>query len=88
MGKIVTFQNLHETFAERLYFPIFYGKNWNAFWNAITGLVEMPKVLTLTNWEKFERTFKNDSIILGKIIDDYNKLESNKKIEINAGDIE
>ncbi len=41
----------------------------------------MPKNLTLTNWEKFENTFKKDSKILKEIIADYNNQKAEKKIK-------
>ena len=74
-------KHLHDTFAERLYFPEFYGNNWDAFWDSISGIVEMPKNLTLINWKKFEKTFKKDAKILKEIIEDYNKQNSEKKIK-------
>ncbi|WP_405604160.1 barstar family protein [Polaribacter sp. Asnod1-A03] len=81
LGEIVNIKHLHETFAERLYFPEFYGNNWDAFWDSISGIVEMPKHLTLINWEKFEKTFKKDSKILKKIIKDYNNQNIENKIK-------
>jgi len=81
LGEIVNIKHLHDTFAERLYFPEFYGNNWDAFWDSISGIVEMPKNLTLINWEKFEKTFKKDSKILKEIIENYNKQNSEKKIK-------
>lgn len=81
LREIINIQHLHDTFAEMLYFPEFYGNNWNAFWDSITGIVEMPKKLNLINWDKFEKKFEKDSKILKEIISDYNKLNSEKKIE-------
>lgn len=81
LGRIVNIKHLHDIFAERLYFPEFYGNNWDAFWDSIIGIVEMPKNLTLTNWEKFENTFKKDSKILKEIIADYNNQKAEKKIK-------
>ena len=80
LGKIVSIKDFHDTFAERLYFPEFYGNNWDAFWDSISGIVEMPKKLTLTNWEKFQKTFKKDSKILKEIIKDYNNQNTENKI--------
>ncbi|MDO3695969.1 barstar family protein [Wenyingzhuangia sp. chi5] len=81
LGEIVNIKHLHETFAERLYFPEFYGNNWDAFWDSISGIVKMPKNLTLINWEKFEKTFKKDSKILKEIIKDYNNQNIENKIK-------
>ncbi|WP_418637862.1 barstar family protein [Winogradskyella sp.] len=81
LGHIVNIKHLHDTFAERLYFPEFYGNNWDAFWDSITGSAEMPKVLTLTNWDKFENTFEKESKILKEIIADYNNQNAEKTIK-------
>lgn len=35
-------KDLHNLLARSFGFPDFYGNNWDAFWDAITGLVEMP----------------------------------------------
>ena len=72
--------HLHEIFKERLGFPNFYGKNWDAFWDTITALVVMPEELRLINWEGFERKYKKDSIILNKIIIDFNEEFKTMKI--------
>jgi len=80
----VNIKHLHEIFIERLDFPDFYGKNWDAFWDAITGLVDMPKELILLNWGGFEKKFKNDSQILKKIITDYNNESIDKQIVITT----
>lgn len=82
LKNIVSIDHLHNTFKEKLNFPDFYGKNWDAFWNSITGLVEMPRILTLNNWSKFEKKFKRDSMILQELINDYNKEFTEKQIVI------
>ncbi|WP_065187308.1 barstar family protein [Shewanella woodyi] len=40
--NIETEKDLHKLLAIELSFPDFYGNNWNAFWDSITGLVQMP----------------------------------------------
>lgn len=34
-------------------FPGWYGRNWDAFWDAITGLVDMPHRLRFVDWTDF-----------------------------------
>ena len=82
---IVSIKNLHETFSEKLKFPDYYGNNWDALWDTITGIVEMPQKLVLKNWDRFARTFPKDSKILRRIIDDYNKGQMEREIVITAG---
>ncbi|MGB3619881.1 MAG: barstar family protein [Ketobacter sp.] len=40
--SVTSEKELHEVLARSLGFPDFYGKNWDAFWDSITGLVAMP----------------------------------------------
>jgi RNAse (barnase) inhibitor barstar len=47
-------QALHEALKDALDFPDWYGMNWDAFWDAITGLVEMPQRLRFSGWPSFE----------------------------------
>lgn len=84
LEHVVSLDHLHEVFMERLNFPSYYGKNWDAFWDSITGLVKMPDLLVIKNLDAFEKRFKRDSDILKKIIDDYNKEFKDKKILITT----
>lgn len=34
--------SFHSLMKEKLKFPEYYGMNWDAFWDSITGLVKMP----------------------------------------------
>ena len=43
LTSIESEKELHKLLASSLCFPDFYGNNWDAFWDSITGLVEMPK---------------------------------------------
>lgn len=85
MYQIVSNKHLHQLFWEKLKFPDFYGENWDALWDSITGLVEMPKKLVLFNWEKFESELPEDAKILRTIVSDFNKEIKGSEIEIKAG---
>lgn len=89
LAEIETIQELHAKFKKELDFPDFYGMNWDAFWDSISGLVEMPEKLVLLNWNLFETKFQKDSRILKHLIEDFNSFEINGKIEMNkkAGNI-
>lgn len=41
LRAITSAEELHSLLMESLNFPGWYGANWDAFWDAITGLVEM-----------------------------------------------
>jgi ribonuclease inhibitor len=57
-------QQLHEVLKLALGFPGFYGHNWDAFWDAITGLVEMPQVLELWGWDVLGRKLPSEAYYL------------------------
>ena len=82
LGDINSMEDLHLAFKNQLGFPEFYGENWDALWDAINGLVEMPNVLTLNGWNNFENRFPADSKILKEIIEDYNNIDSKFQIQI------
>lgn len=44
---------LQNRLMRSLDFPGWYGRNWDAFWDAITGLVEMPHRLRFVGWADF-----------------------------------
>ncbi len=71
-STVNTTDDLHRLLADRLAFPSFYGKNWDAFWDAVTGLVEMPKQLTFKNYKQFKNRFPADCGRLEKCLSDMN----------------
>ncbi|MFB6820255.1 CPCC family cysteine-rich protein [Streptomyces virginiae] len=54
VGSVRSERDLHEVLKRELGFPLFYGMNWDAFWDAISGLVEMPKRLRFVHWAELE----------------------------------
>jgi RNAse (barnase) inhibitor barstar len=45
-------------------FPEFYGGTWDAFWDAITSLVELPDIIIFKDWARFETKLPNEARIL------------------------
>lgn len=64
-----TFQ-LHRLLSDALGFPSCYGNNWDAFRDAITGLVEMPEELHLIGWNIFAGRFPHDAQKMKSCLDD------------------
>ncbi|MEK5500763.1 barstar family protein [Bacillus sp. FSL M8-0168] len=64
---------LHNMLKEKLEFPDFYGMNWDAFWDAITGLVELPKTIIFEGWDKVEEKLPTDSQTLVNIFKEFNE---------------
>ena len=61
-------RQLHAALASALGFPSFYGMNWDAFWDAITGLVHMPQQLELRGWPAFATRLPAEAAILQRIL--------------------
>lgn len=59
---------LQAALAAALGFPAFYGMNWDACWDAITGLVDMPQQLELAGWQGLEARLPRDAAILRRIL--------------------
>jgi ribonuclease inhibitor len=70
VGEIQTTRALHILLRERLDFPEFYGHNWGAFWDAITGLVEIPTRIKFLNWDKLEQRLNFDARMLRQCLTD------------------
>jgi ribonuclease inhibitor len=61
-------EQLHLILKEKLGFPSFYGCNWDASWDSITGLVEMPSVLQLSGWNQLEEALPHEAQLLKESI--------------------
>lgn len=73
LSNIRTTEEFHKYLQKELEFPDFYGANWNAFWDAITGLVELPQTLIIIGWENIVAVLPEDA---ATFIDLLNKLNS------------
>jgi RNAse (barnase) inhibitor barstar len=70
---IKTSKELHIILKKELDFPRFYGGNWDAFWDAITGLVELPITLQFVGWAELENNLRPDAIILKELLFKHNE---------------
>jgi RNAse (barnase) inhibitor barstar len=64
VSQVTSKLELHDILAKSLEFPSFYGKNWDAFWDTITGLVEMPGTLRLQGIEELKKALPKDAVQL------------------------
>ncbi|PDZ72505.1 barnase inhibitor [Bacillus pseudomycoides] len=81
VSNIKKAEELHLLLKEKLEFPDFYGENWNAFWDAITGLVELPDKLELIGWTILQKKLPYDATLMKECLIDYNKQAYEKKCE-------
>lgn len=72
VSEIKTPMELQKTLKNELGFPDFYGMNWDAFWDAITGLVELPEKLVIDGWKNLVEILPEDAKILKELLEDFN----------------
>lgn len=73
LGGVQNQEELHGCLAEALGFPDWYGRNWDAFWDAITGLVDMLEVLGLHGWPAFAASMPKESKQLMELLGEMNE---------------
>lgn len=73
VGSARSERDLHEVLKRELGFPPFYGMNWDAFWDAATGLVEMPGRLRFVRWAELERHVPLAAPVLGDQLKRYDE---------------
>ncbi len=71
--EISTSRELQEKIAKELKFPEFYGMNWDAFWDTITGLVELPERLIIKGWKNLVIVLPDDAKVMKELFEKYNK---------------
>ncbi|MFJ2366961.1 barstar family protein [Pseudomonas sp. NPDC087697] len=70
LGEVTSSDELHSTLRDALGFPGWYGCNWDAFWDAITGLVQMPAHLKILGWGTLSRRLPGDAKLMQKCLAD------------------
>lgn len=57
-------REFHEILKEKLGgFPDCYGYNWDAFWDVITGMIELPELLVIFGWKHINEILPEDARI-------------------------
>ncbi|WP_328889208.1 barstar family protein [Streptomyces sp. NBC_00316] len=64
-------RELHAVLAQALRFPGFYGLNWAAFWDAITGLVQIPDHLRFEGWNQLSTRVPHGATMLRQALDQH-----------------
>jgi ribonuclease inhibitor len=70
LSAVTTSDELHALLTRSLDFPDFYGNNWSAFWDAITGLVPMPRRMQVVGWSEFAARMPDESRQLRSCLED------------------
>ncbi|WP_030128916.1 barstar family protein [Pseudomonas sp. QTF5] len=87
LSRVTSSGELHSTLSDALGFPGWYGCNWDAFWDAITGLVQMPTQLKISGWDTLSRRLPDDARLMQECLAamkmEYPELAS--EVEFDAG---
>jgi ribonuclease inhibitor len=70
LSGVATSEELQVLLRDALGFPGWYGRNWNAFWDAITALVEMPQQLQLIGWRALVERLPEDASIMKQCLNE------------------
>jgi len=72
LASVETPMDLHVLLWDRLGFPSYYGRNWDAFWDCITDPQQssMPNVLRLSGWSILNRRMPRDARLLRQALED------------------
>jgi RNAse (barnase) inhibitor barstar len=64
-------RGLHTVLARSLHFPSLYGMNWDAFWDAITGMVQIPDHLGFVGWAHLGEHVPRGAAMLQQALERY-----------------
>ena len=82
LTHVTTKAAFHMLMKRELHFPDWYGVSWDAFWDAIIAVVEMPDVVVLENWQAFAAACPKDMHILRDIIANYPLEKPGKQLRL------
>ncbi|MBP0950315.1 barstar family protein [Pseudomonas alliivorans] len=66
LGQVESSRGLHSALRDALELPDWYGCNWDAFWDSITGLVQMPVKLKISGWVNLSKRLPRDAELMKK----------------------
>ena len=72
LNNVESSEELQTLLKSQLDLPDSYGANWDAFWDAITGMIELPQTLIFNNWYTMEKKIPEDARILKSLLKDFN----------------
>ena len=68
VSSATTPRELHTLLQEALGFPAFYGRNWDAFHDAATGLVVMPEETVVDGFGVYQARQPKDAAICESVV--------------------
>ena len=63
-----SYWEMHERFRQALDWPDFYGQNWDAFWDCLTGFMERPAFIRITGVDSAGQDVRDAMSMAQKIL--------------------
>ena len=82
VSDVTDIGQLHRLLMKSLVFPDYYGMNWDAFWDAITGLVELPDSIVFEGWVHLENLVSEDTKIMKSMFTKLNEIYPTLRCEV------
>jgi ribonuclease inhibitor len=72
LSTVESSEALHDLLSDRLAFPSYYGRNWDAFWDCIRDPEQscMPRRLCVRGYEAFSERLPRDARLLRSCLED------------------
>lgn len=64
---------LQRILKQSLGMPDWYGMNWDAFWDGITGLIRLPDTLVFEGWHLYKARCPEDARVLERLMEAYGR---------------
>jgi ribonuclease inhibitor len=79
-----TSEALHERLADTLSFPDYYGRNWDAFWDCITGpeQSQMPMLLRVKGWATLNQRLPREARLFRECLDELSRVRPECRVEL------
>lgn len=86
VSVVETSEALHDLLSDRLGFPSWYGRNWDAFWDRITDPEPsaMPSVLRIDGFAALLAQLPHDAQHLRRCLDDLSGERNDVRVEWGA----
>jgi RNAse (barnase) inhibitor barstar len=76
-------EDLQEQLALALGFPVYNGRNWDAFWDCLTTLETMPRQIRIKGIKAMSESFPLEAALLRKHLDDFKASPRGAGVEVS-----
>ncbi|MER7928772.1 barstar family protein [Streptomyces sp. NPDC096057] len=74
VASVASEDELHRLLQRMFDFPDFYGRNWAAFWDTVSGLVLIPEHVRFLGWKPLVERVPDGAMMLADCLDRYRDL--------------